>query len=867
MSTPIFDPEDPRLTAYALGETLLPTDQAEVKTLLQYSPEARAAMKEIQDLTLVLTAEYDDERRIATEPTSPLTPNIIRLASHLPAERRTWVRPLLAAAAILLAVAGLASLVPPLNGYRRHASVVAQSGIVNPRENPVVTEIKPAPAPAAPEPRPDASMAKINEPFATPTDSLEGARAKLAADSAKLAALNKKMTDLPARRPSVRNDSLVERRQGGSASASSSAVQADAQNVEAAPVPAAPALASRQAESAPPALAYRQNQARDLTPLGETKGTGLAAVQASVAQLAQAEATSKARQTPFVVTAVPARRDAVPQNGVVSGLPTLALQDGRTLDKPEPFGIGKDKTAAGDLPATRTRLVPLAPGFNTAAYDHLTENPFLTAKENPLSTFSADVDTAAYANVRRFIEGGSLPPPDAVRVEELINYFPYDYAPPAPDSGKAFAVHLEAAACPWAPEHRLVRIGIKGREVEQGKRPASNLVFLIDVSGSMRPPERLPLIKRAMSMMVEHLDEQDHVAIVTYAGHSGLALPSTSGEHKDLILAALDRLEAGGSTNGASGITLAYRVAKESFIKGGTNRVILATDGDFNVGVTSQGDLIRLIQEEAKSGVFLSALGVGTDNYKDATMQKLADKGNGNYHYIDRLEEARKVLVDQMGGTLVTIAKDVKIQVEFNPAVVAAYRLIGYEKRLLRKEDFNDDRIDAGEIGAGHTVTALYEVVPAGQALPGTSPAVDALKYGAPTEDAAAAKPESTKAAADAARPPGAVPEMLTVKMRHKAPDAEASERSYEEALTDHATPDDFARASADFKFAAAVADFGLVLRDSPYKGSATLGAAAEWAQEGKGADPKGYRAEFIELVRRAQALKEGQPEVDGPVR
>ena len=338
---------------------------------------------------------------------------------------------------------------------------------------------------------------------------------------------------------------------------------------------------------------------------------------------------------------------------------------------------------------------------NTATYDHLVENPFLGAKENPLSTFSIDVDTASYANVRRFLDAGSLPPPDAVRLEELINYFPYDDAPPAPESDKPFAIHLEAAACPWAPEHRLVRIGIKGKEIAVDKRPASNLVFLLDVSGSMMPPERLPLIKRAMSMLVEHLTENDHVAVVVYAGNSGLVLPSTSGDHKDTILNALDRLEAGGSTNGASGIKLAYQAAKKGFIKGGTNRVILATDGDFNVGVTSQGDLIRMIQEEAKSGVFLSCLGVGTDNFKDSTMQKLADKGNGNYNYLDRLEEARKVLVEQMSGTLLTIAKDVKIQVEFNPVEVASYRLIGYEKRMLRKEDFNNDKIDAGEIGAG----------------------------------------------------------------------------------------------------------------------------------------------------------------------
>ena len=367
--------------------------------------------------------------------------------------------------------------------------------------------------------------------------------------------------------------------------------------------------------------------------------------------------------------------------------------------------------------------------FNTAAYDHILENPFLDAASNPLSTFSIDVDTASYSNIRRFINEGSLPPKDAVRVEEMINYFSYDYAQPT--DGKPFAVHVDGTGCPWEASHRLVRIGLKGREVATDKRGPSNLVFLLDVSGSMEPPERLPLVKQAMRLLVDKLTENDRVAIVVYAGSSGLVLPSTTGDHKEKILEALENLQSGGSTNGAEGIQLAYKIASENFIKGGVNRVILATDGDFNVGVTSQGDLIRLIQEKAKSGVFLSVLGVGDDNLKDSTMQKLADKGNGNYAYLDSLDEARKVLVQQMNGTLVTIAKDVKIQVEFNPARVASYRLIGYEKRMLRKEDFNNDKVDAGEIGAGHTVTALYEVVPVG-ATPNPAasvPPVDPLKY------------------------------------------------------------------------------------------------------------------------------------------
>jgi Ca-activated chloride channel family protein len=475
--------------------------------------------------------------------------------------------------------------------------------------------------------------------------------------------------------------------------------------------------------------------------------------------------------------------------------------------------------------------------FNTATYDKVEENPFLPAATNPLSTFSIDVDTASYSNVRRFINSGSLPPKDAVRVEEMINYFTYDYKEPEGD--KPFSIDLDATSCPWDPTHRLLRIGLKGREVANDKRPASNLVFLLDVSGSMMPAERLPLVKQAMRLLVDKLTENDRVAIVIYAGGSGLALKSTPGNEKEKILQALEELQAGGSTNGAEGIELAYKVAAENFIKGGVNRVILATDGDFNIGVTNQGDLIRLIEAKAKSGVFLSVLGVGTDNLKDSTMQKLADKGNGNYAYLDSVDEARKVLVQQINGTLMTIAKDVKIQVEFNPARVASYRLIGYEKRLLRKEDFNNDKVDAGEIGAGHTVTALYEVVPAGGGAtdPAASvPPVDPLKYGTNRTD-------TTNGSG----------EMVTVKLRHKTPEGETSELT-ERSFTDNGSR--FENAAPDLKFAAAVAEFGMLLRDSQYKGKASFGVVIEWAQEGKGRDTAGYRAGFIEMARKAQSLK-----------
>jgi Ca-activated chloride channel homolog len=524
---------------------------------------------------------------------------------------------------------------------------------------------------------------------------------------------------------------------------------------------------------------------------------------------------------------------------LAAGAPAKALNGVATKSSPWDYALNKSPTQPLSREEAFRDIRERTGEFNTATYDHIGENPFLDAKDNPLSTFSIDVDTASYSNVRRFINEGSLPPKDAVRVEEMINYFTYDYAQPS--DGKPFAVHLDMAGCPWETSHRLVRIGLKGKEIATDKRGPSNLVFLLDISGSMMPPERLPLVKQAMRLLVEKLTENDRVAIVLYAGGSGLALPSTTGDHKEQILEALENLQAGGSTNGAEGIQLAYKIAADNFIKGGVNRVILATDGDFNVGVTSQGDLIRLIEEKAKSGVFLSVLGVGTDNLKDSTMQKLADKGNGNYAYLDSLDEARKVLVQQMNGTLVTIAKDVKIQVEFNPARVASYRLIGYEKRMLRKEDFNNDKVDAGEIGAGHTVTALYEVVPVGAANNPGIPPVDPLRY--------SANERSTYAGSTSSG------EVLNVKLRYKKPDENKSEL-IERAVTDiDAT---FESASGDLKFAAAVAEFGMILRDSEYKGNGTLDAVLEWAQQAKEKDPNGYRSGFIELVRKAQTLKRG---------
>ena len=565
---------------------------------------------------------------------------------------------------------------------------------------------------------------------------------------------------------------------------------------------------------------------------------GLAAACFAVMIVYQQRTQDKAKQVAFTKTEFENKKrmieEAVAQgewnrkaSGGALGILEVSLgDDAHRVSMPAPSLAVSEMTPAA--PA-RTR------GFNTEAYDRVVDNDYLAVVENPLSTFSIDVDTASYANMRRFLKSGHRPPRDAVRIEELVNYFPYRYAAPK-DAATPFAASMEVASAPWNPSHRLVRIGLKGREIPESERPALNLVFLLDVSGSMDEPNKLPLVKESMRLLIEKLKPTDRVAITVYAGASGLALPSTSASKKQEILAALDELRAGGSTNGAMGIQLAYDIAKANFIEGGANRVVLCTDGDFNIGVTNQGDLTRLIEEKAKSGVFLTVLGFGMGNYKDSTLEKLADKGNGNYGYVDNAAEAKKLLADQLSGTLVTIAKDVKLQVEFNPAVVKSYRLIGYENRMLKKEDFNNDKIDAGEIGAGHTVTALYEVVPVGVESPMDGvPAVDPLKY--PTGKAGQFNPSA---------------EMLTLKVRYKAPTSDVSSK-LEFPLVDSGA--EFAAASQDFKFAAAVASFGMILRESPHKGAVTYDSVLGWAEGGLGEDIGGYRHEFIDLVKSAKDI------------
>lgn len=473
--------------------------------------------------------------------------------------------------------------------------------------------------------------------------------------------------------------------------------------------------------------------------------------------------------------------------------------------------------------------------FNTEGYGNISENPFLKVNDNPLSTFSIDVDAASYSNVRRFINEGQLPPAGAVRIEELINYFSYQY--PQPANNDPFSVTMELSSCPWNQKHELVLVGLQGKKIPVDNLPPSNLVFLIDVSGSMDEPDKLPLVQASLKLLVDQLRPQDKVALVAYAGNAGLVLPATNGDHKTQIKEAINKLNAGGSTAGGAGIQLAYTIAKENFVKDGNNRVILCTDGDFNVGLSSDDALVNLIEEKRKSGVFLTVLGYGTGNYQDNKMQQLADKGNGNHAYIDGINEAKKVLLNEFGGTLFTIAKDVKLQIEFNPDKVKAYRLIGYENRMLAKEDFNNDKKDAGELGSGHTVTALYEIVST-NVRDERFDSVDALRYRKP-KNAKITNPYSS--------------ELMNVKLRFKKPEGDASS-FLQFPLYDKPTV--LEKTSSNFRFASAVAGFGMLLRNSEYKGNDSFDMVSELAKNARGDDKEGYRREFIDLVENASLLK-----------
>jgi Ca-activated chloride channel family protein len=715
MNAPLFSPDDPKLTAFALGELAEP-ERSKVEAQLRDDPAARATVEAIRATAQQLEQALAAEPLPATDPVRRAAPR--RSAKLLQFSRFYYVAATLAAACVAVLV------------------VIRQPGAPEAR-------MKFA------EPEPVSTMMSV-EPSVVPTATT---------DAVELPQFAAKTVTAPTVAEGVANEMKKERALMRPASA---------------------------AVAPPPAL---------MDASAEIYG-----------RMVEARGRAEAEYQSGAVAKQRLQKSAV-----------LAMQERREADQKS----------------------------NTEAYAYQQESGFLDASQNPLSTFSIDVDTASYANVRRFLNQGRRPPVDAVRIEELVNYFPYHYPAPATaedeDGGASpLAVAMEVASAPWAPEHRLVRIGLKGREVTVADRPAANLVFLLDVSGSMNQPNKLPLVKESMRLLIGKLRPDDRVAIVSYAGNSGLALPATSVRQAAEILGAIAELSPGGSTNGAMGIHLAYDVAKANFVSGGINRVILCTDGDFNVGTTSEGELTRLIEEKAKSGVFLTVLGFGMGNYKDSMLEQLADKGNGAYGYIDTRREAEKLLVEQVNGTLVTIAKDVKIQVEFNPALVASYRLIGYDNRRLAKEDFNNDAVDAGEIGAGHMVTALYEIVPAGASAP-VAGAVDELKY------------QRVQPVAGSRAPGAANGELLTVKIRYKEPAGEQSlKREY--PLKDAGLG--FAAASSDYKLAAAVAGFGMILRDSPLKGTATLADVAAWALAGLGNDAGGYRSEFVRLVKQAEAIQ-----------
>lgn len=743
-------PDDPKLTAYALGE-LEPAEHAAMEAALRRQPELRAALEEIRAAAAQLEAALAAEDGEAAAISETGAKAAIIPGRH---PRRLDGGPLIFPGP---RVRGLGDFFRPPQLYYTvgglAAACVAVLLALRPQP-PVASPSREAVAYAAPEPvfeRPtfvDDSIAQLAPPT-TPEPGLEFSQTITVTPAADLATL----------RPVVAQPSAAE------------------------------LIAAR------PRLTF-EGPGPFSAPTGPQVAWGNIVI------------------PPGSLGSLASQSSRLPVPGEIVLLPTFTVRASRLA----PAGGNSSARALADPRPAPPPGARFAQGREALAPP--ADNDFVSALRQPVSQFSVHVDTASYPRVRRLLLAGERPPREAVRIEELLNYFPFRYAPPPARGDAPFAATLEVAEAPWAPAHRLVRIGLKGREVTTAERPAANLVFLLDVSGSMNQPNKLPLVQQSMRLLVGHLRPDDRVAIVTYAGASGLALPSTPVARAPEILQALDALTTGGPTNGAVGLQLAYEIARANFAKNGLNRVILCTDGDFNVGVTGEAALLRLVEEQAAEGVFLTALGFGMGDYKDAMLELLAGHGGGAHACIDTRREAEKVLVEQVSGTLVTIARDVKVQVEFNPAKVASHRLIGYENRLLRKEDFANDKVDAGEIGAGHTVTALYEIVPAANA---------------------------EKARGD----------LLKVSVRYKKPDGGLFSRKIDFALADARTP--FAQASADFRFAAAVAHFGMVLRNSPHRGAATLAETAAWAAAANAGvdDAGGRRAEFLELVRSAQRLLE----------
>ncbi len=788
-------PDDPRLTAYALGE-LDQAERPEVEALIESDPEAARFIADVLATAKLLTEHLKHE----AGPTP--TPELLRaVEDHIEPKKTPHPRPVdprwfrYAFAASLLGVAVGGVLLAQWNASRLPAGQYANATVAK-------DFLAASPIPASPKgewgeiPGSSPGPAEIGGRFDQTALGRNGGTANSDKMVAGLPAATSPMGDLANRsnrsfnpRPRI----YVQATEPSQKDGRERIEEEVARSASKAPTPYSLDPFDR--------VEVPKPGPKPASQAGESLVSASASPPApTLSMKRKAEAGEAASRLSFGLT------------------PTMPAEPGREVLRVEAEALDKEaKTLPQLAERRRQEFDDRAKGGD--AFARIVDNPFLPVEANPLSTFSIDVDTASYANVRRYLNQATRPPADAVRIEELVNYFAYDY--PKPQGPDPFAVNLETARCPWDPNHRLVRIGLKGREVEVNKRPPSNLVFLIDVSGSMMDLDKLPLLKAGMKLLVDQLGENDRVAIVVYAGSEGLALPSTSCQQKERIISALEQLQAGGSTNGGKGIQLAYDVAVQNYIQGGTNRVILATDGDFNVGVTEGADLDRLIQEKKKSKVFLSVLGFGQGNVQHDKLESLADKGDGQYSFIDTIQEARKVLVEEVGGTLVAIAKDVKIQVKFNPRRASAYRLIGYENRALQAQDFADDKKDAGEIGAGHCVTAFYEVVPT------------------PTGQGGDAEDRSG-------------PELLTVDLRYKAPDGDVSKLLSFPAIDQGR---DFAAASTDFKFASGVAGFGMLLRTSPYSGSLTWPGLLELAGGAVGPDPGGYRKEFLELVRKAQSL------------
>ncbi len=795
---------DPRLTAYALGE-LDEAERAEVEALLLRDANARAEVAAVREMAGALRAEF--AAQAAGEEVPSLTPAqraMIESAAHGAGSRRialAWMWPLAAAATLLVWIA-----------WDNRAELM---GRLRPAGEGLV-----------------AMDDGEREPAAGPQDRLDQLQQLPYLGGADADGTTLNRSAVPGAK--VEGDTFADGTSPVAEELNQLGYHANDAEVAAAEVALPPAEIMRYDEAQAKGLVapstrveqvlteLSQEQVQELRALGYTNGIDAGAAAPPAPADSSDTLTGRGRRAPAAMVA----------RGHVNEPPLHPfLKLGESV-------AAESHDDRGEATYRYLRVAPRAPG--TELYIPIVEQGYQSPWTAPFSTFGVDVDTAAYSNVRRFLNNGQLPPADTVRIEELLNYFRYDDPSPAPGAECPFAVTVDVTDCPWAPGRRLARIALKGREVPAAQRTSSNLVFLLDVSGSMADQDKLPLLVASMQMLARQLDERDRVAIVTYAGAAGLVLESTpcDAEGRERILDALDRLSAGGSTAGAAGIQLAYQVAAANFRDGGTNRVILATDGDFNVGITDRTQLQDHIERSAKTGVFLTVLGFGEGNLKDGTAELLADKGNGQYCYIDSLDEGRRVLVQQMAGTLLTIAKDVKLQVEFNPAQVEAYRLVGYENRALAPQDFKDDRKDAGDIGAGHSVVALYELVPPG----GGAPGVDPPRYQQPP---AAPRPELVPS-----------DELLTVKLRWKEPTAATSTGIAVPARDGGGT---LASARADVKFSAAVAAYGLLLRDSDQV-TADRGwlweRLIEMAEAGRGEDPDGWRAEFVRLSKSARAMK-----------